>query len=156
MKERNCFLFIKKSYGEKGNDRFWPQRRPTLLIKINRQGSFVCRRTVGAPPHPALTHLQQEQTAPTTDSFSPQDPCHSAPTSFRATFSLASLSFLVKLQQEEFNVSWGDLYPKATRVTALMPPPLHPSVATSRGTFCLVPPSPNRVEPNCLRLHPTD
>ena len=37
-----------------------------------------------------------------------------------------------------------------------MPSPLHPSVATSRGTFCLVPQSLNRVEPSCPRLHPTD
>lgn len=66
VKERNCFSFIKKSYEEKGNDHFWPQRRPTLLIKINRQGSSVCPGTVGVPPHPPLTHLQLELTVSST------------------------------------------------------------------------------------------
>ena len=155
--EGEKLLFIhKKSYREKGNDRFWPQRRPTLPIKINRQGSCVCRRTVGDPPQPPLTHWQLELTVSGTrtafhlSTHVTQHQCRSE------RLSLSPLYFLVKVQDEEFNVSWGNLYPKAMRVTASVPQPLHPSVATSRGTFCLVPRSPNRFESNCQQLHPTD
>ena len=132
--EGEKLLFIhKKSYREKGNDRFWPQRRPTLPIKINRQGSCVCGRTVGDPRQPPLTHWQLELTVSGTRTAShlsthvTQHPCHSK------RLSLSPLNFLVKVQDEEFNVSWGNLYPKAMRVTASVPQPLHPSVATSKA-----------------------